>query len=143
TKNGSWFAFAGHRHTWLDDSIRYIGGAGLGKVNLDIYKDISFPGVGDKLPPFDKTFGFNTQTTGAAMLQSVQFRVADTPLMLGAKQFASYTSVESSNSAVNQLLAWTLGNESVTSGLGVIAEYDTRNNLFYPTSGFKVGADYM
>ncbi len=143
TKNGSWFAFAGHRHTWLDDSIRYIGGAGLGKVNLDIYKDISFPGVGDKLPSFDKTFGFNTQTTGAAMLQSVQFRVADTSLMLGVKQFASYTSVESSNSAVNQLLAWTLGNESVTSGLGVIAEYDTRNNLFYPTSGFKVGADYM
>ncbi|MFA0071366.1 BamA/TamA family outer membrane protein, partial [Vibrio breoganii] len=44
---------------------------------------------------------------------------------------------------MNQLLAWTLGNESVTSGLGVIAEYDTRNNLFYPTSGFKVGADYM
>ncbi|USD43342.1 BamA/TamA family outer membrane protein [Vibrio sp. SCSIO 43135] len=148
TKNGSWFAFAGHRHSWLDDSIRYIGGAGVGKINLDIYQDVSFPGglipgVGGKLPSFNTTFGFNTQTTGAAMLQSVQFRVAKTPLMLGVKQLASYTSVESSNGVINQILEWTLGKESVISGLGVTAEYDTRNNLFYPTSGFKVAADYM
>jgi hypothetical protein len=143
TKNGSWFAFAGHRHSWLDDSIRYIGGAGVGKVNLDIYQDISFPGFGNIIPPFETSFGFNTQTTGAAMLQNLQFRVADTPLMLGIKQFASYSSVESDNRAINQILEWTLGKESVTSGLGLVAEYDTRNNLFYPTSGFKVAADYM
>jgi hypothetical protein len=63
--------------------------------------------------------------------------------MLGIKQFASYSSVESDNRAINQILEWTLGKESVTSGLGLVAEYDTRNNLFYPTSGFKVAADYM
>lgn len=143
TQNGSWFAFAGHRHTWLDDKIRYMGGMGLGQANLDIYKDINFEGVGNLLPPVNTTFGFDTQTTGVAMLQSLRFRVADTPLMLGMKQLASYTSVESSNSVINQFLEWTLGQESITSGLGVLAEYDTRNNLFYPSSGFKVAADYM
>ncbi|WP_203218758.1 hypothetical protein [Vibrio sp. S11_S32] len=26
TQNGTWFAGIGHRHTWLDDRIRYFGG---------------------------------------------------------------------------------------------------------------------
>ena len=32
TENGTWFAFAGHRHSWLKDSIRYTGGAGAARV---------------------------------------------------------------------------------------------------------------
>ncbi|MGR5175009.1 BamA/TamA family outer membrane protein [Vibrio parahaemolyticus] len=142
TKNGSWFAFAGHRHSWLNDSIRYIGGAGIGRVNLDIYQDINFDGIG-LLPPANTTLSFDTQTSGVAMLQKVQFRVANTPLMLGLKQFASYSEVKSDNAIADKLLALSLGKDTTISGLGLLAEYDTRDNLFYPKSGYKVAADYM
>jgi hypothetical protein len=143
TQNGSWFAFAGHRHTWHDDTIRYIGGVGGGQMNLNIYQDIDFPGFGPVLPPIQDTFSFNTQTSGVAMLQQLQFRIAKTPLMLGVKQLASYTTVESDNKVVGKLLDMTIGNKEVTSGLGLLAEYDTRNNLFYPTDGYKVSSEYM
>ncbi|NMU52567.1 glyceraldehyde-3-phosphate dehydrogenase, partial [Vibrio parahaemolyticus] len=41
TENGTWFAFGGHRRSWLNDSIRYVGGGGVGVANLDLYKHIS------------------------------------------------------------------------------------------------------
>ncbi|CAH1583412.1 Outer membrane protein/protective antigen OMA87 [Vibrio jasicida] len=142
TQNGSWFAFAGHRHTWREDSIRYLGGMGLGQMNLNIYQDIDFPGLGP-LPPLNTTVGFNTQTSGVALMQQLQFRVAKTPLMLGVKQIASYTNVASENSVVNKVLDVTLGDKEITSGLGLLIDYDTRNNLFYPTDGYQISSEYM
>ncbi|MGY5453373.1 BamA/TamA family outer membrane protein [Agarivorans sp. MS3-6] len=137
TENGTWFAFAGHRHSWLNDSIRYTGGAGLGKANLDIYKDISIGSL------FNQTLKFGTKTSGVFAMQQLQFRVADTPLMLGVKQIFGKSSVESDNAIIDKLLKLALGEGSMTSGLGLIAEYDTRNNLFFPTKGYTVNAEYM
>ncbi|MDO6762150.1 BamA/TamA family outer membrane protein [Agarivorans sp. 1_MG-2023] len=142
TENGTWFAFAGHRHSWMKDSIRYTGGVGLGKANLNIYKDLS---LGD----FTKSMQMGTKTEGALALQKLQFRIADTPLMLGAKQVVgvSKVTIDTGNSnadkLLNGLLGLVWGDESITSGLGFIAEYDTRDNIFYPTRGYKLNADYM
>lgn len=37
TGNDSWFAGGGHWGSWKNDSIRYLGGAGLTSVNLKFY----------------------------------------------------------------------------------------------------------
>lgn len=92
TENGSWFAFAGHRHSWLKDSIRYTGGLGVGEAKLDIYKSIQFDGVGP-LPAID-TLRFGTTTQVAGLMQKLQFRVKDTPLMLGAKHVLAVSNVD-------------------------------------------------
>ncbi|OIQ26782.1 BamA/TamA family outer membrane protein [uncultured Vibrio sp.] len=143
TENGSWFAFVGHRHSWLKDTIRYTGGVGVGQMNLNIYKDLSLDASGERFPSIDRSFEFSTETRGFALQQALQFRVANTPLMLGIKQFASYTDLSSDNAYIEQLMAFTLGKEQITSGLGLTADYDTRNNLFYPTKGYQFAAQYM
>ncbi|MEZ8860050.1 BamA/TamA family outer membrane protein [Vibrio sp. 10N.247.311.51] len=142
TENGSWFAFVGHRHTWLNDTIRYTGGVGAGQMNLSIYKDLSLELPNNKSTDI-QPLEFSTETRGVVLQQGVQFRVADTPLMLGVKQFVSYTEITSDSQIVDKLMEYTLGQTIVTSGLGLAADYDTRNNLFYPTSGYQFSADYM
>ncbi|CDT34396.1 BamA/TamA family outer membrane protein [Vibrio coralliirubri] len=142
TENGSWVAFVGHRHTWLNDTIRYTGGVGAGQMNLSIYKDLSLELPNNKSTDI-QPLEFSTETRGVVLQQGVQFRVADTPLMLGVKQFVSYTEITSDSQIVDKLMEYTLGQTIVTSGLGLTADYDTRNNLFYPTSGYQFSADYM
>ncbi|GAM76351.1 outer membrane protein [Vibrio ishigakensis] len=137
TENGTWFVFGGHRHSWKNDAIRYEGGAGFGVVNLDLFKQIS-------LGPLDPIeFGFGTTTKAGAILQKVQFRVADTPLMLGVKQVAAISTIESDNKVVDWFMDALLGEQAVTSGLGLVVDYDTRDNIFYPTRGYRIEADYM
>lgn len=143
TENGTWFAFGGHRRSWNGDSIRYTGGGGLGVANIDIYKNLSFDGLPPFLPSFDTTLSFGTKTKVAALMQQVQFRVANTPLMLGVKQVAAVSSVESDNEIVSKIMQYALGDEAVSSGLGLLVDYDTRDNMFYPTKGFQLSADYM
>lgn len=151
TENGSWFAFAGHRHSWLRDKIRYTGGVGVGKANLDIYKSLHFDG-GNLLPSFDETLKFGTKTSLAGLMQKVQFRVADTPLMLGVKQMAAVSSVEFDfygklgevvDKVSERFDIDGLDSDSVTSGLGLLVDYDTRDNLFYPKKGYQIAAEYM
>ncbi len=105
-------------------------------ANLDLYKKLSFG-------PIDKEIKFGTKTSVAVLAQKVQFRIADTPLMLGVKQMLAKSKVESDSKLIDKVMQLTLGSEAVTSGLGVLAEYDTRDNLFYPSKGYKVAADYM
>ncbi|MEZ9605331.1 hypothetical protein AB4274_19175 [Vibrio sp. 10N.261.55.A10] len=96
--------------SWLKDTIRYTGGVGAGKANLDIFKEFS---IGAS---YNKTIQFGTKTSVVAALQQLQFRVANTPLMLGVKQI--------------------IGQSSVTSGLGVVAEYDNAIDNRWTVSAF-------
>ncbi|MEZ9198745.1 BamA/TamA family outer membrane protein [Shewanella sp. 10N.286.54.B9] len=137
TANGTWFALAGHRHSWMNDSIRYTVIGGAANANLEIYTRL-----GGLLPP-ENAIQFDTTTEALFALQKVQFRVAGTPLMLGMKQLWTESSVSSSNALVDWILQNTLGDKSTTSGLGLLAEYDTRDNLFFPKKGYKFSAEYM
>lgn len=144
TQNGTWFAFAGHQHSWFKDAIRYTVGGGVGKANLDIYGATpAFELFGKPIP--SQPYKFGTESKGAGILQQLKFRVARTPLMLGIKQIAAITSVE----LEFDLSRFDIPNltipldDIVTSGLGLIGEYDTRDNIFYPTKGYMVGVEYM
>ncbi|WP_431786828.1 BamA/TamA family outer membrane protein [Vibrio harveyi] len=136
TENGSWFAFAGHQHSWLSDRIRYTGGVGVGKGNLDLFKNLQFG-------PIDTQLNIGTSTSAWGLMQQIKFRVADTALMLGMKQVLAQSTIEADNPFVDKVMQKILGRDSVTSGLGLIAEYDKRDNYFYPKSGYSISAEYM
>ncbi|WP_179023905.1 BamA/TamA family outer membrane protein [Shewanella sp. Scap07] len=137
TDNGTWIGFAGHRHSWLNDSIRYTGLGGYGKANLAIYSDL-----GGLMPP-ENAIGFDTTTEGFLAVQHLQFRVAKTQLMLGVKQSYSQSSVSSSNALVDLLLQRYLGDATAQSAIGLTAEFDQRDNHFFPKDGYLIDAQYM
>ncbi|WP_255558063.1 BamA/TamA family outer membrane protein [Photobacterium sp. WH24] len=137
TENGTWFAALGHRRTWNKDHIRYLGGIGYGDVVMDIYDDF-----GGRLPA-SQALGFETQTEGYGVIQKLQFRVQDTPLLLGFSQFWTRTEVSASNQVVDKIFQRALGKSTTSSGVGFVAEYDTRDNFFFPTDGYQVTAEYM
>lgn len=134
TENGTWFVGAAHRHTWQDDHIRYLVGAGYADINMDIYS-------GD-VAGFGGNRAINTTTRGVGGLQKLQFRVADTPLFIGVSQVWTRVDVSAENPLINRLWQRVLGEQSTTSGIGVLAAWDTTNNLFWPTRGTDVSAEY-
>lgn len=136
TENGTWFVGGAHRHTWLNDRIRYLGAAGYANINMDIYHEF------DQIP-VDKNLAFESQTEGFGGLQKLQFKVADTKLYLGISQLWFRTKIGAKQDIANDVLQRVLGDESTSSALGLIAQYDSRNNLFYPTSGGTAKAEYL
>lgn len=135
TQNGTWFAGAGHRHTWNDDSIRYLGALGYADINLDIYSgDIGVFGQGK---------GISTTTRGYGGMQKLLFRVADTPVFIGGSQFYANMKISADNPAVSRLFKQVLGESSTTSATGLVAEYDSTDNFFYPRNGLSLTGEYQ
>jgi len=126
TQNGTWFVGGGHRHTWNDDSIRYLVAMGYADVNLDIYS-------GDTLG-FGEGKGVSTQTKGYGGLQRLLFRVGDTPFFVGASQFYANMEISADNKVINRALHPVLSENSTTSALGLMVQYDATDNFFYPHS---------
>ncbi len=118
TQNGTWFVGGGHRHTWQDDHIRYLVAGGYADVNLDIYS-------GDVLG-FGNNRAVETETRGYGGMQKLLFRAGDSPVFLGASQFWAKMDISARNNPfVNQVWRQLLGESSITSALGLVAEYDT------------------
>lgn len=129
TENGTWGVFGGHLGIWNDDRIRYTGGAGYVSVNLDYYGLVS--------EILGRPFAFNIE--GFGLVQDLQFRIADTPLFLGARY------VYFQNTVGFERLLPIPGVEpreldSAIGGLGAVATYDSRDNFFTPNTGIKAQA---
>lgn len=143
TGNDSWFAGAGHMAFWDRGNTRYSVGAGYGDVNLDFY------GFGEFELPFP--IELNTQASG--LFQSLRLRVGDSPLFVGALQRAVSAKLEPSKlDAVDasqlppedrEKIKNALSVDMTTSGLGLVAEYDTRDNVFSPKVGYLYSAKWV
>ncbi|WP_264877307.1 BamA/TamA family outer membrane protein [Vibrio agarivorans] len=128
TENGTWFAAFGHRRTWKQDSIRYMGGAGYGNAFVDV------GGL------FERTI--ETDTKGLGGIQHLQFRMDDSDLFLGFSQSYIRSEIRSSNNFVDAIFKRRFGESSTTSGLGITLEYDTTNSFFFPTEGMSIETEY-
>ncbi|USE02759.1 glyceraldehyde-3-phosphate dehydrogenase [Vibrio sp. SCSIO 43133] len=133
TDNGTWAGFVGHRHSWKRDSIRYLGGAFYGDVNMDFY------GSGEHVSKFELNM------KGYGELQKLQFRVADTPLLLGISQAfvqstLSLNSIERQQDRHRREFHPSL--DSTFSMLGLLVEHDTRNSFLYPSAGGDYSGEY-
>lgn len=134
TQNGTWFVGGGHRHTWNDDHIRYLVALGYADVNLDIFS-------GD-VAGFGHSRAIATQTLGYGGMQKLQFRLGDTPVFLGISQFYARMEITADNALVNRAWQRLFGSESTSSALGLVAEYDSTDNFFYPRKGVSLNGEY-
>lgn len=118
TGNDSWLAGGGHFGSWKQDRIRYTGALGLASINLDFYI------AGQPL-------AYNVD--GGFLFQDIQFRIKDSHLFLGARYLLTNLEAKFDVEAPPEIEI----PESTTtdSGLGLLAHWDSRDNLFGPTRG--------
>ena len=142
TGNNSWFAGGGHMGFFKEGDIRYTVGGGYGDVNLDFY------GVGD----VELNRPLEIKTNAGAIIQRIKFRVPESSWFLGFTQ--NYIRAEISPNSLGALdeilppewsdsLKQILTTNITTSGLGVVAEYDSRDTIFTPTKGYQYQLESM
>jgi len=140
TGNDSWFVGGGHLGFFKQGGIRYLVGGGYGDVNLDFY------GFGDI--ELDRPIELNTQA--AAVIQSLKFKVGESRFFVGPVQRYINAHIEPRNLGAlsgdilppdlqekwQGLVRDLLTRDVTVSALGVVVEFDSRNNLFSPHSGY-------
>ena len=126
TDNGTRGAFAGDMHHWLNDRLKTLVGVMHGSINLDFY------GIGRDpvLQATPKTFNLDTSVAVA----QARYRIGDSPAWIGlgyvlAKTTASFDILPSLPGLPD------LQSESQVGGLLPHLSYDSRDNIFTPTTG--------
>ena len=132
TQNGTWFAGAGYAGFWKDDRIRYRGLFGYGNINLKYY------GSGNSsLAETPVKFSMESYF----FLQQALFRIKESHFLLGGNYFFGKTEVtafeESKLPEVDPL-----DFDLINTGIGLIGEYETYNNILSPSKGIRVQFKY-
>lgn len=125
TSNGTWAALAGHIGFWGGDRWRYKGAAGWISPRLDFY-DAS-----------GRAFGFNLD--GLVIYQELLRRVGKTDLFLGGR----FVYLDATTRFAGENLPPEIPRPEFRtrdSGLGLVAEFDSRDNSFTPNRGVWVRA---
>jgi len=129
TDSDSWAAAVGTKTYFKDDKYRLSGWAGYYDVNLEFF------GIGSGAGDRGQSIGINQN--GPFLMSRFLFQVAEN-LYLGPQ----YRFVSTTTSLQNPILPPGLPGDiiprelrSVTSGLGVAFEYDSRDSKFFPLQG--------
>ena len=130
TENDSWGAGAAHMQIFKDDKMRYLGGLFYSDLSLDFY------GAGGDLPLPIEYFSYSLE--GSVLLQQMLFRVADSDFFLGANYKYMTFDAELDLPIAPPPGFPSLNQTVVSAGVGLIAEYDTRNSIFTPDSGVNI-----
>lgn len=132
TQNGTWFAGGGYAGFWKDDKIRYRGILGYGDINLKYYGKGSEYLAKNPIEFSIKSLFF---------LQQALFRISDSRFMLGGKYYYGKTRItffeESNIPGVNPR-----DFDLISSGFGMIGEYENFNNILSPSKGLRMQLDY-
>ncbi|GIU28586.1 outer membrane protein assembly factor [Shewanella schlegeliana] len=138
TDNGTKMGFAGHRQTWSQDSIRYLVGGGYGDINMSFYSQRDFA----------QGLSLDMNMQGFGVIQKLQYRIGSSPLFLGLSQkyvsldLSSRREFENIPPELIDRLADIIDTSPRVSSIGAIAEYDSLNNFFMPTSGYNYLLEY-
>lgn len=129
TENDSWAAAAGDIRYWLEDKLQTRVFAATGSVNLDFF------GVGSDAVLDDQPLRYNLEPLGTSL--EARYRLDDTPWWVGLNY--TFASVDVSFDTP----AGTPGQpafraESEVGGLTPLLSFDSRNNIFTPTTGTLV-----
>ena len=141
TGNDSWFVGGGHMGFFKQGHIRYTGFGGYGDVNLGFY---GFGEVGLTRP-----IELNTQA--AAVFQRLKFKMGNSRLFAGLTQRYINARIEPRDlgdlsgdilppnlqEKWQELVRYLLTHDVAISALGVTVEFDSRDNLFSPKSGYR------
>ena len=132
TENDSTGGGLFHMHVFKEDKFRYLGGLFYIDMNLDYYGR-----GGDLLLPIDHV---SYTQDGYYFIQQLAYRMGDSNLFLGAN-FKYMTFDTKINLGLNiDPPDWfpPLERTITSSGVGIFAEYDSRNSIFTPDSGVNV-----
>jgi len=128
TENDTWAVAAGHIGHWGGDRWRYTGALARLSPRLDAYDSSG------------RSYAFNLD--GWAVVQELRRRVGGTDFFIGARYLYSDTTTTFELEALPPDL--TLPERGARdSGLGAVAEYDTRDNIFTPNRGAQVKGSAM
>jgi hypothetical protein len=147
TGNESWFVGGGHMGFFKQGRIRYMGGGGYGDVNLDFF------GFGD----ITLTNPVELNTRAAAIVQNLRFKLGNLPIFVGGVQRFVSARIEPKRlgdlagdilppdlqERWEEIVRRLLTQDVITSGLGVIAELDTRDNFFSPHDGYYLELEHL
>lgn len=143
TENGTKGIGGGHLGFWMDDRLRYKGFIGYPDINLDFY---SLGGV-----PLNN--GVELNLKGPALVQELKARVGHKGLFIGAWQMYRSVKIDLANrftlpnaelnQQLNDFLDRHLDNSTVTSGIGPLIEYDSRDNPMSPQKGYNYLLRYV
>ena len=127
TENGSWLGGGGHFGSWKQDSIRYTGAVGYGSLNLKFYgidPDLEFPG--------DSGLDFNIE--GFILFQELIFRIKESNFFVGGRY--TYFNSTTDFDLFGDIPGIPKENlDDATAGLGLIINYDSRDNILSPSDG--------
>ena len=119
TENGTWLAGAGYMGFWDGDRLRYTGGVGQAELHLDYFSVTGAP----------RAYTMETK----AIIQQLVRRIGTSHWFLGARY--TYLATESRfesgrpDDVPSRSLELSIGK------LGLIVDYDSRDNIFTPNSG--------
>ncbi|WP_339487549.1 BamA/TamA family outer membrane protein [Pseudomonas sp. EL_65y_Pfl2_R95] len=141
TENGTWAAAVGHLGFWLQDTVRYRGVLAYASPNLEFY---SLPRTGE----LSKSVELNLK--GPVVFQDLKYRLPGTKVFIGGRQLYRKVTSKLTHSpdlsrfptAVQDFLQRQTDRSITTSGLGLVLEYDSRDNPFNPQKGYYYSSNY-
>jgi len=131
TENKTWFTGLGYAGFWNKDHIRYRGVVGYGNIKLKYYGN-----GGEFLAKHPVQFSIES----LFILQQAIFRIGNSNFLLGGKYIFAKSKVSFDRDRILPVNPRDL--ELTNSGLGLIAEYETLNNIFSPTKGIRSNLTY-
>ena len=134
TENGTWAAFAGDSSHWFDDRVQSLAGGGTGEINLDFY------GLGDASDSLDEPVSYSLDFS-LAMLQGSWKIKPKSPWSIGLRYI--YSQVEPKLQDEPQFPGLADNVDMKISAPAAVLEFDSRNNLFTPTSGMFAESVYL
>lgn len=120
TQNGTWAGALGHFHTWDGDRYRYLGGIAKVAANLDYFGNAN------------QARAYSLQGTG--LLQQLLVRIGNTHWFAGPRYIyfdsnAVFKFGQTPGDLVGQ------GRNQRISAASLVVDYDSRDNIFYPSRG--------
>ena len=131
TENATWFTGAGYAGFWNKDHIRYRGVLGYGSIKLKYY------GNGDD---FLAQYPLNFTIESLFFLQQMLVRIGESRFLLGGKYQFGKSKVSFLQETDLPIDSRDL--EMKNSGIGLIAEYESLNNIFSPSKGIRTNLTY-
>ena len=134
TRNKTWFVGVGHSHSFLNDHIRYAGGAIKANININFYEEL----------PLIGTIPIGVKLNAWGLVQQLMFRIKESNVFMGP----AYTYINTKN-RLNQntdhpLLDSLVNTINGTSKLGMLGfkiDFDNRDNVLSPNTGIYAGGN--
>jgi len=134
TRNKTWFVGVGHSHSFLNDHIRYAGGAIKANININFYEEL----------PLIGTIPIGVKLNAWGLVQQLMFRIKESNVFMGP----AYTYINTKN-RLNQntdhpLLDSLINTINGTSKLGMLGfkiNFDNLDNVLSPNTGIYAGGN--